>query len=96
MMDSISWPIKVYHDISCYVFCSKKNKQSPGSKDIDLEYSVVRETIKDGHAMTEKMNTKFMIIDPLTEALFVTIFKIILLQFIDSFDVLGYREFLSP
>ena len=89
--NSIFRPLKVYYDNSIVVMFSKNNKISNGSKHIKIKYHVVRYMIKNGDILIKHLNTKSMIADPLTKALWPLVFKkqVKNMNVVDSFDVLN-------
>lgn len=48
---------------------AKNSKSSSWSKNIDIKYLVIRQHVKEDKVMIEHINTKLMIMDPLTKAL---------------------------
>lgn len=75
MVDSTSRATKVYCNSNQAVFYSKNNKRSSCSKYTDFKYYVVRESIKDGHSVSEHTVTKNTTANLLTKTLFVEVFK---------------------
>jgi hypothetical protein len=59
----------IYCDNASAVFFSKNNKRSSGSRNIDVKYFAVRESVRDGEIEVVKIGTKEQLADPLTKAL---------------------------
>ncbi|XP_040369503.1 secreted RxLR effector protein 161-like [Rosa chinensis] len=69
LVESVERPMTIYCDNSSAVFFSKNNKRSSGSKNIDVKYFAVRESVRDGEIEVIKIGTKDQLADPLTKAL---------------------------
>lgn len=74
IVESVSRPITIYCDNASAVFFSKNNKRSSGSKNIDVKYFAVRESVRDEEIEVVKIGTKDQLADPLTKALAVSDF----------------------
>lgn len=59
MVGSISNPVKIYSDNASAVFYSKNNKGSSDSKDIEIKYLLVRDKIKERHAVIECIGRRY-------------------------------------
>jgi hypothetical protein len=57
------------------VFFAKNNKRSSASKNIDVKYFSVRESIRDGEIEVIKIGTLEQLADPLTEPLSVASYQ---------------------
>ncbi|RVW39088.1 Retrovirus-related Pol polyprotein from transposon TNT 1-94 [Vitis vinifera] len=73
--DSIFLPIVIYCDNNTVVFYSKNNKISTGSKHMEIKYFTVKDLVKKGDIVIERIRTKFMLADPLTKSLKPITFK---------------------
>src|SRR5262249_61474835 len=91
IVDSISKPHRIYCDNNAIVFFSKNNKNSSGSKHMEIKYLTVKDMVKKGDIKVEYINTEVMIANPLTNGLRPIIFKryVESMSVIESFDVLG-------
>jgi hypothetical protein len=69
VIDGIRKPLTIYCDNKAAVFFSHNNKSSGASKHIDLRYLVVRERVHDRTINLEHIDTKEMVVDPLTKGL---------------------------
>lgn len=56
------------------VFFSKNNKRTSASRNIDVKYFSVRESVRDNEIEVIKIGTKEQLADPLTKALPVSAF----------------------
>ena len=65
-MDSISRTLIIYCDNSVAIFMAKKSKKGSQSKHIDIKYLAIRERVKEKKVVIE---TKLMIVDPLTKGM---------------------------
>ncbi|KAK9933329.1 hypothetical protein M0R45_020529 [Rubus argutus] len=69
LINSVERPMVIYCDNALAVFFSKNNKRSSGSRNIDVKYFAVKESVRDGEIEVEKIGTKEQLADPLTKAL---------------------------
>ncbi|XP_040374625.1 secreted RxLR effector protein 161-like [Rosa chinensis] len=69
LISSIEKPMVIYCDNASAVFFSKNNKRSSGSRNIDVKYFALRESVGDNEIEVEKIGTKEQLADPLTKAL---------------------------
>ena len=69
IVDSISGLLRIYYDNSIIVFMAKNNKSGSRSKHINIKYLAIRERVKEKKVVIEHVNTKLMIIDPLTKGM---------------------------
>lgn len=69
IVDSISKPLRMYCDNSAAVFMAKNNKSGSRSKHIDIKYLAITEHVKEQKVDIEHVNTKLMIVDPLTKGM---------------------------
>ena len=68
-------PLKIFCDNSIVEFFSKNNKSGSQRKHIDVKFLVVREDIKRELISIEDIDTKSMIVDPLTKGLLAKVFQ---------------------
>ena len=64
-----------YCDNSVAVFFSKNNKSGNQSKHIDIKFLIVKEDLKKELISIDDIDTKFMIVDPLTKGLLAKVFQ---------------------
>ena len=88
LVESVEKPMIIYCDNASAVFFSKNNKRSSGSKNIDVKYFAVRESVRDGEIEVVKIGTKDQLADPLTKALPVS-------TFIEHINTMGVLESLN-
>ncbi|KAG8481549.1 hypothetical protein CXB51_026387 [Gossypium anomalum] len=69
LKDSISRPLVIYCDNSVAIFMAKNNKSRSQSKHIDFKYLAIRERVKEKKVVIEHINTKHMLVDPLTKGM---------------------------
>jgi len=69
IVDTISWPLRIFYDNSVVVFMAKNNKSGSRSKHIDIKYLAIRERVKDKKVVIEHMSTELTIVDPLTKGM---------------------------
>ena len=69
VVDSISWPLRMFCDNSAAVFMAKNNKSGSRSKHIDIKYLAVRERVKENKVVIQHISTELMIADPMTKGL---------------------------
>lgn len=74
VVDSIERPMVFYCDNAAAVFFSKNNKRTSGSRNIDVKYFSVRESVRDNEVAVIKIGTREQLADPLTKALPVSAF----------------------
>lgn len=74
VVDSIERPLVIYCDNAAAVFFSKNNKRTSASRNIDVKYFSVRESVRDDEIEVIKIGTKEQLADPLTKALPVSAF----------------------
>ena len=74
VVDSIERPMVLYCDNAAAVFFSKNNKRTSGSRNIDVKYFSVRESVRDNEVAVIKIGTREQLADPLTKALPVSAF----------------------
>jgi hypothetical protein len=74
-VDIISKLLTLYYNNKTIIFYSHNNKSSGAAKNIDLKYLMVRERVKDHTINLEHINTKKMLVDPLTKGLSPNIFQ---------------------
>lgn len=58
LIKSIEKPLVIYCDNSSAVFFSKNNKRTSASRNIDVKYFSVRESVRDGEIEVVKVGTK--------------------------------------
>lgn len=75
IVDSIARPVKIFCDNAAAVFFAKHNKRSSASKNIDVKYFSVRESIMDGEIEVIKIGTLEQLADPLTKPLYVAAYQ---------------------
>jgi hypothetical protein len=75
VIDNISKPLTIYYYNKATVFFSHNNKSSGATKHIDLRYLIVREMVHDHTINLEHIDTKEMLVDPLTKDLPPYIFR---------------------
>nr|XP_028957500.1 uncharacterized protein LOC114824513 [Malus domestica] len=75
IVDSVERPLKLYCDNKVAVFFSKNNKRSYASRLMDVKYLKVRDEMKKETVEIEYINTSLMVIDLMTKALPVGVFK---------------------
>ena len=75
VVDSISRPLTLYCDNQPAVLYSSNNKSSGAAKHIDIKYHIVKDRIQDQTISLKYINTKFMLVDPLTKGLPPSIFR---------------------
>ena len=75
VMDSISRPLRIFCDKSSTMFLAKNNKSESLSKHINIKYLAIKEHIKEKKVVIEHINTKLMIVDPLTKDMLLMKFK---------------------
>ncbi|PRQ31936.1 putative RNA-directed DNA polymerase [Rosa chinensis] len=85
VVDSIERPLTIYCDNAAAVFFSKNNKRTSGSRNIDVKYFSVRESVRDNEVEVTKIGTKDQLADPLTKALPVSVF----IRHVENMGVLG-------
>lgn len=90
VMDSIERPMKLYCDNAAAVFFAKNNKRSSASKNIDVKYFAVRESIRDNEIEIIKIGTLDQLADSLTKALAVAPYQLHVKRMgvLESFDAL--------
>jgi hypothetical protein len=69
IVDSISKPLRMYCDNLVVAFMAKNNKSGSRNKHIDIKYLSIREHVEEKKAVVEHINTKLMIVDPLTKGM---------------------------
>ncbi|PRQ35909.1 putative RNA-directed DNA polymerase [Rosa chinensis] len=69
LISSVERPMVIYCDNASAMFFSKNNKRSSGSRNIDVKYFAVRESVRDEEIEVVKIETKDQLADPLTKAL---------------------------
>ena len=76
---------------SAAVFFSKNNKNSNGSKHIEIKYLTVRDLVRKGNIIIEHIDTEQMMADPLTKGLRPITFSrhVSNMGVIGSFDAFG-------
>lgn len=74
VVDSIEMPLVIYCDNATAVFFSKNNKRTSASRNIDVKYFSVRESVRDKEIEVVKIGTREQLADPLTKALPVAAF----------------------
>jgi hypothetical protein len=74
VIESIERPLVMYCDNVAAVFFSKNNKRTSASRNIDVKYFSVRESVRDEEIEVTKIGTKEQLADPLTKALPVSAF----------------------
>lgn len=74
IVDSASRPMTIYCDNAAAVFFSKNNKRTSASRNIDVKYFSVRESVRDNEVEVVKIGTREQLADPLTKALPVACF----------------------
>ncbi|KAK9932492.1 hypothetical protein M0R45_019728 [Rubus argutus] len=75
VVDSIEKPLKLYCDNAAAIFFAKNNKRSTASRNIDVKYFAVRESVKNDEIEIIKIGTVAQLADPLTKALAVAPFQ---------------------
>ncbi|KAM1467715.1 hypothetical protein ACFX2I_032779 [Malus domestica] len=75
IVDSVERPLKLYCDNKVAVFFSKNKKRSYASRLMDVKYLKVRDEVKKETVEIEYINTSLMVIDLMTKALPVGVFK---------------------
>lgn len=74
LIKSVERPLVIHCDNAYAIFFSKNNKRSSGSRNIDVKYFAVRESVSDREKELVKIGTKEQLADPLTKALPVAYF----------------------
>ncbi|GAB2268162.1 hypothetical protein Dimus_038698 [Dionaea muscipula] len=74
LIESVERPLVIYCDNASAVFFSKNNRRSSHSKNIDVKYFSVRESVRDGEIEVVKIGTQDQLADPFTKALPVSSF----------------------
>lgn len=94
-MESIKNPIKLYCDNEAAFFFAKNNRRSTASKNIDVKYFSVRDSIKEGDTDVIKIGTLDQLADPLTKALGISSFQkhVQNMGILESFGCDSYGEF---
>ena len=75
IVDSISKPLRMYCDNSVVIFLAKNNKSESQGKHIDIKNLSIRECVKENKVITKHINTKLIIVDPLTKGMPLSMFK---------------------
>ena len=75
VVDSIEKPIMMYCDNTASVSFSNNLKGTPGAKNINVKYFVVKKKVEEGLITVVHTPTYSMVADPLTKALPVGIFE---------------------
>ncbi|XP_043705466.1 secreted RxLR effector protein 161-like [Telopea speciosissima] len=89
VVDSISKPLRLWCDNNSAVIFSKNNKKSNSSKHIEIKYLLVREKVTEGEVDVIHILTEKMVVDPLTKALSVGVFRghVTSMGLIEYFDI---------
>jgi hypothetical protein len=74
VVDNILRPLTIYCDNKSILFFLSNNKSSDATKHIDIKYFVVKDRVQDQTVEIEHINTKQMLVDPLTKGLLPIIF----------------------
>lgn len=69
VVDSIERPLIIYCDNAAAVYFTRNNRRTSGSKNIDVKYFSVRESVRDNEIEVIKIGIKEQLADPLTKAL---------------------------
>lgn len=77
-MDFISKQLKIYCDNTSVTLFSNKNKNFSVARYMQIKYLVIKERVWDHLVSIEQINTKVMIVDPMTKALALEVLKIII------------------
>lgn len=90
IVDSIQRPLKIFCDNAAAVFFAKNNKRSTASRNINVKYFAVRESIRDGEIQVDKIGTTSQLADPLTKAIAVAPFQehVKNMGILEAFDLL--------
>jgi hypothetical protein len=75
VIDSISRPITLYCDNQSAVIFLSNNKSSNAAKHIDFNFLGVKDRVQDQTINVKYINTKLMLVDPLTKGLPPNVFK---------------------
>ena len=75
VVDSVQRPLTISCDNAAAVFFAKNNKRSTASRNINVKYFAVRESIRDDEIEVIKIGTLSQLADPLTKALAVAPFQ---------------------
>ena len=75
VVDDIHRPLKLYCDNEPGVCCPHNNKLSGAAKHIDIKFYVVKDKVQDHSISLEHINTKKMLVDPLTKGLPPNVFR---------------------
>ncbi len=89
VVDSISKSLPIYCDNNAGVFFSKNNKSNSGSKHLEIKYLTVRDLVKKGDIEIKHIDTKLMLVDPLTKGFRPIVFKghVTNMGVVESFNV---------
>ena len=74
LIKSIQRPITIYCDNASAVFFAKNNRRTSHSRNIDVKYYSVRESVEEKAIKVIKIGTQAQLADPFTKALPVSIF----------------------
>ncbi|RDY02682.1 hypothetical protein CR513_13825, partial [Mucuna pruriens] len=69
VLDSISKSLKLYYDNSAALFMTKNNKCGSRNKHINIKYLAIRECVKEKKVVIEHVNTRLMIVDPISKGM---------------------------
>ena len=61
--------MRIFCDNSVVVFLAKNNESGNRSKHIDIKYLTIREHVMEKKVVIEHIDTKLMIVDPLTKGM---------------------------
>lgn len=75
VVDFVQRPLKIFCDNAAAVFFAKNNKSSTASRNINVKYFAVRESIRDDEIEVIKIGTLSQLADPLTKAIVVAPFQ---------------------
>ncbi|XP_071902633.1 secreted RxLR effector protein 161-like [Coffea arabica] len=73
VVDLINRPLKIFN--SAAVFFTKNNKSGSRNKHIDIKFLMVRDHVKKQEVIIGHINTKLMIVDPMTKGLSAKVFQ---------------------
>jgi hypothetical protein len=75
VVDNIERPLKLYCDNEPVVLYTHNNTKTKAAKHINIRFYVVKEKVQDQTISLEHINTKKMIVDPLTKGLPPSVFR---------------------